>query len=174
VSWITTKLLAWVCVALFGALLITGGFAGCEHQAANAARAERDATRASLETAVDANGSLKATIDTQNAALDEWAKLGLSPSEILKALTSAALALKDADRKLDELQAAKEIDRANPDCDSWLRASFQRACPGLARGLRDTAGGHKDGNRPGPGAGGEAAPARAHGGLRAAVSVPGE
>jgi phage repressor protein C with HTH and peptisase S24 domain len=170
---ITTKLLAYVCGGLLIALAVTGGFAGCEHSNANAARAERDAANAALDTAVDANKSNQATIATQKAALDEWASLGLSPAEILQALKSVGDALKEAGRTLDAWQAEKEKERANPDCGAWLRASFQRACPGLARGLRNAASGHADGDGQGAGAGGEAAAGPAHDGLRPALPVPG-
>lgn len=169
---ITTKLLAWVCGGLLAALLITGGFAGCEHHDASAARAERDAANAARDTAVDANKSNGVTIAAQDAALNKWMKLGASPEEVAKAMGDAARAIKASNKYLADMTAAMEKDRANPDCGALLGASVQRACPAIARGLRDGASGHQDGARRDPGSGGEATPDAAHGGLRAEVSIP--
>lgn len=169
---ITTKLLIWVCAGLLGALMITGGFAGCEHHNAVAARAERDAAEAQRDTAIDANKSNMTTIEAQGAALNKWMSLGASPDEVAKLMASAARAIKEANQKLDEMLSAKEKDRANPECGALLGASLQRACPTIARGLRNAADGHEDGARRDPGSGGEAAAGTADGGLRAAISVP--
>lgn len=170
---ITTKLLMWVCAGLLGALIVTGGFAGCEHVNANAARAQRDAAEAARDTAVDANTSNQVTIEAQDRALDKWMKLGSSPEEVARLVTKTLTAANAAVTEATAVLKAKETERANPECAAVLGANLERACPAIARGLRH-AGGHEDSPGRDPGAGREATPGRDHGGLRATVSVPGD
>jgi hypothetical protein len=170
---ITTKLLIWVCGGLLAALLVTGGFAGCEHHDANAARAERDAANDGRDTAVDANKSNLSTIDAQNKALNEWMKLGESPAAVARLVAQAMTSAKALATEANAVLAAKEKERANPECAAVLSASLERACPAVARGLRQYASRHEDDPGRDPGAGREASPDGAHGGLRAALPVPG-
>jgi hypothetical protein len=171
-GWSPARLYAYAGIAIAFAATLT--FAGCEHSNAESARAARDVAKAALETAVDANASNQVTIEAQGRALDQWMKLGDSPETVRALLVAAAKTIDESTKALAAFLAAKEKDRANPECGALLGANLERACPGIARGLRSAAGGHENGPRRDPGAGAEAAPERDHRGLRAAVPVPGE
>lgn len=142
-GFVTTKLLAWCCAGLLAALLVTGAFAGCEHRNANAARADRDAMKNERNTARDdrdrvvkSNETQQALIVDLNAALDRWAEIGLTPSEVRELSAEAGA----RQRALDELAAEnaklKGKDDGNPDCEKLRQVDFQRVCPNRARSLR--------------------------------------
>lgn len=142
-SFITTKLLAYVCAGLFAALVITGGFAGCEHHNAAAARADRDveiskrqATETQRDEVVKVNGTQHETIGQLNATVDQWVQKCAVSDDVNATL--AELAKKNA--KLDELlrkmMKLEEKDDGNPECEKLQRADYQRACPGHAGSLR--------------------------------------
>lgn len=152
-------------------LLIVGTFAGCESHRADAEQQQRIAVESQLATAVDANTSAIDTINIQKRALDVWRGLGVTPEEAAFAIA----AMNDVQRLAGELKAqidkAKEIDRAKPDCGALLGASVERMCPGIAVGLRRAQ--DRDENDLGGNSGPrrEAAPGRAHEGLRTALPV---
>ena len=154
----------WRLVGLFATVLAflgLGTFAGCEHRNAKEARAERNATAGELVEAVTANTSQTETIDTLRRALGEWRSLGTTPDEALIAVESMRQ-INELIVALDQrIREAKELERAKPDCAAVLSADFERACPAIARGLRDAAGSHENGpsrnsdpgrsaDRPGP------------------------
>lgn len=160
-------------------IVALGSFGGCQYVRAEAAvakaqkeTAKREGAEAARDKAIEANTSQQVTIEAQSAALDKWAKIGTSPDQV------AAL-VQDLKRFSDQLAARaaandklKENDLAKPDCAALLAVSVQRACPGIAAGLRNYAGGHQ--NNPGrdPGAGAAPAPGKPDGRLSTAVSVP--
>lgn len=126
------------------AFLVVLGFAGCEHQRAKAAVSRVEALELAQKAAISANESAMATIDAQNKALQDWAKLGKSREEI-EALIAAAEARQ---AELDKLKAVnarlKELDNASPDCEKLRQVDFERVCPNRARVLRQYERRHQD------------------------------
>jgi hypothetical protein len=155
-------------------LLVVSGFAGCERRRANAEHQQRVSVEMQLGAAVDANASNQVTIGAQQRALEEWRSLGVTPEEAAIAVASMGEVLGLVAKLREEIEKAKERDRAKPDCAALLGASIERMCPGVAAGLRRAQDGHenRDGGSARPGR--EAARGRAHEGLRTALPVPGD
>ena len=164
----------WKLITGLAVLAVIGGlgsFAGCEHHNAKVARAERDAVKSMLETAVDANTSNVTTIKAQAKALKAWQDLKVTPEQIADLLVSKShFEAKSA--SLEKQNAAlRNKDRELPECVALLRMSLQRACPGISTGLRKLQSGDQDSPGGNPHPRGEALTTGTHGGLRTQVSV---
>jgi hypothetical protein len=155
-------------------LVIVGGVASCEHNRARAEHQQRLSVEMQLAAAIDANASNQVTIGAQQRALEEWRSLGVTPEEAAIAVASMS-EIRGLVAKLREaIEKAKEVDRAKPDCAALLGASIERMCPGIAAGLRRAQDSHKDAAGGSARPSREAAPSRAHEGLRTALPVPGD
>jgi hypothetical protein len=142
-SFITTKLLAYVCGALLVALVITGGFAGCEHHNAAAARADRDveiSKRQAAETqrdeVVKVNSTQHETIGQLNAAVDQWVQKCAVSDDVNATLADLAKKNAKLDELLTKMTKLEVNDDGNVECEALQRTDYQRVCPGHARSLR--------------------------------------
>lgn len=148
-------------------------FAGCQHQRAENEMVLRISAESQRDQAIEENKTNMVTIATQTSALNEWAKVGVSPQdvvEIVKAATEFAKAL--ADQRAENAKL-KEKDRAIPECDALLRTDFGKLCPRRGRILRqyESRYSHGDGESPDSGVRGPAGEPHEH--LPAEVSLPG-
>lgn len=142
-SFITTKLLAYICGGLLAALVITGGFAGCEHHNAAAARADRDAEKSKRQAAetqrddvVKVNGTQHDLIGQLNATVDQWVQKCAVADDVNATLAELAKKNATLDELLKKMTKLEEKDDGNPECEKLLRTDLQHACPGHAGSLR--------------------------------------
>lgn len=154
------------------ALLAAIGTAKWFHHEAQAARAERDAVQAQLDTAVDANQSQATTIDTQTRALAKWAALGKTPEQLQQLVTVAHEREKTYEQIAKENSALKAKDRNLPDCIRLLQISLRERCPGRALVLRRAADSYEDGRSGNSNSGRSSITAGTSEGLRAEVPIP--
>lgn len=141
----------WKLVGIAAVVLIIGGLAWRCSYLGN----KRDEAEKLVAALTSANTDNQAAIKTLRGALAEWRALGVTPEEAAVAVASMNEIQGLAAQLQQAIEKAKETDRAKPNCAAWLDTDFESACPGIARGLRDAAGGANR-NRGGAGAGSEA------------------
>lgn len=126
---------AWKGRVQLAVVAIVLGVIGGQHLYIKALRAERDAARAELSSAVDANRTNQDTIRQlreANAGFAEANRLSEEAKEKLRA--DAEQAQREAERARRELARNRELDRRAPDCAALLDRSLS-VCPDLVRRL---------------------------------------
>lgn len=162
-----------IVAALALALLVACGVASCQSRRADTEAEKRQAVESQLSTAIDANTSAIDTVNALRGALKEWRDLSVTPEEAAIAAASMGEIRALANQLRAEIEKAKGRDRAKPECGALLGANLERMCPGIAVGLRRAQDRDQDDLGGNSGSGREAAPARAHDGLRTALPLPG-
>lgn len=133
------RALPWIGGGLVLALAVTGGWGAYQASKREDAEAALLAARSELQRANDALRDTNTANDALSDAVDKWRALA-TPSEDVKAAAEAATAA--ANRiaaRSAELRQDEETDRANPDCAALLAVDLARACPAIARGMRERA-----------------------------------
>lgn len=164
---IPLSMIPWKLVGIGAVILVIGGLFWHDRHVTKQLKASREYV-ALLKSA---NGANLGTIEMQSKALGEWKKIAADATAAAQeALNRAQKARADADRVLADSNRLKEIDRALPDCNALLSTNLERACPGIAYGLRHHASG-EDGIRRSSGSGRAPPAIKPSRRLRAEVSV---
>lgn len=129
------------------AFALTLGFAGCEHQNATTARAERDEKIVALDQAVQANTSNAETISSLKNANAELAKLVTPSAEMKRLAEQAAQTLIDVAKREEALREREGLDYAKPECAILLDTDLGAVCPNIDASLRGHASYYEDRHR---------------------------
>lgn len=127
-------------VGVAATFLAVLGFAGCEHNNANKARAERDKIKIVNSLLAEANVANVDTIEALKRANALWQKTCKREEEYTQLLDEKKAADERITNLLKQNVALRNKDRELPQCVALLKISLSQRCPNIAAGVLKLAG----------------------------------